>query len=77
MIAVIVLVFMEINSSFYNSYPVALSLVASGKVNVKRLITHHFNIEDTAKAFHTTRHGVDGAIKVMIHVQPKDKNNPK
>uniref|UniRef100_A0A182P937 Sorbitol dehydrogenase n=1 Tax=Anopheles epiroticus TaxID=199890 RepID=A0A182P937_9DIPT len=62
---------------YCNDYPVALSLVSSGKVNVKRLITHHFNIEDTAKAFHTTRHGVDGAIKVMIHVQPKDKNNPK
>ncbi|XP_053670755.1 sorbitol dehydrogenase-like [Anopheles nili] len=62
---------------YCNDYPVALSLVASGKVDVKRLITHHFSIENTAEAFNTTRHGIGGAIKVMIHVQPKDKNNPK
>ncbi|EDS38765.1 sorbitol dehydrogenase [Culex quinquefasciatus] len=62
---------------YCNDYPGALSLVASGKINVKRLITHHFNIEETAEAFNTSRHGLGGAIKVMIHVQPKDKNNPK
>lgn len=65
------------NSYHFFSYPGALSLVASGKINVKRLITHHFNIEETAEAFNTSRHGLGGAIKVMIHVQPKDKNNPK
>uniref|UniRef100_A0AAG5CNH5 Sorbitol dehydrogenase n=1 Tax=Anopheles atroparvus TaxID=41427 RepID=A0AAG5CNH5_ANOAO len=62
---------------YCNDYPFALSLVASGKTNVKRLITHHFNIQETAEAFNTTRHGLGGAIKVMIHVQPRDKNNPK
>ncbi|XP_058825319.1 sorbitol dehydrogenase-like [Topomyia yanbarensis] len=62
---------------YCNDYPAALSLVASGKINVKRLITHHFNIEETLDAFNTSRHGLGGAIKVMIHVQPKDTNNPK
>ncbi|XP_058452129.1 sorbitol dehydrogenase-like [Malaya genurostris] len=62
---------------YCNDYPAALSLVASGKIDVKRLITHHFNIEETMDAFKTSRHGLEGAIKVMIHVQPKDKNNPK
>ncbi|XP_053697811.1 sorbitol dehydrogenase-like [Sabethes cyaneus] len=62
---------------YCNDYPAALSLVASGKINVKRLITHHFNIEETLDAFNTSRHGLGGAIKVMIHVQPKDKNNAK
>uniref|UniRef100_A0A2M4AIE4 Sorbitol dehydrogenase n=1 Tax=Anopheles triannulatus TaxID=58253 RepID=A0A2M4AIE4_9DIPT len=62
---------------YCNDYSAALSLVASGKINVKRLITHHFNIEETADAFNTARHGLGGVIKVMIHVQPKDKNNPK
>ncbi|XP_053969351.1 sorbitol dehydrogenase-like [Anastrepha ludens] len=60
---------------YCNDYPAALSLVASGKVNVKRLITHHFDITETAKAFETARYGHGGAIKVMIHVQPKDTNN--
>lgn len=62
---------------YCNDYPGALSLVASGKINVKRLITHHFNIEETAEAFNTSRNGLGGAIKVMIHVQPKNKNNRK
>lgn len=62
---------------YCNDYPAALGLVASGKINVKRLITHHYDIEETKEAFNTSRHGLGGAIKVMIHVQPKDKNNPK
>ena len=59
------------------SYPAALALAASGKVNLKALVTHHFDIKETADAFNTARHGLDGAIKVMIHCQPRDANNPK
>ncbi|KAH8399177.1 hypothetical protein KR215_003723 [Drosophila sulfurigaster] len=61
---------------YCNDYPGALALVASGKINVKRLVTHHFDITETAKAFETARYGLGGAIKVMIHVQPRDTNNP-
>ncbi|EDW38355.1 GL12549 [Drosophila persimilis] len=61
---------------YCNDYSAALDLVASGKVNVKRLVTHHFDITETAKAFETSRYGRGGAIKVMIHVQPRDANNP-
>lgn len=60
---------------FYLSYPSALALVASGKVNIKKLVTHHFDINETAKAFETARYGLEGAIKVMIHCQPRDANN--
>lgn len=49
---------------YVNCYPTALAMVASGKVNVKPLITHRFNIEDTLKAFETTHRGE--GIKVMI-----------
>jgi L-iditol 2-dehydrogenase len=52
---------------YANTYPKALALVASGKVNVKRLITHHFKLEETLQAFETSRTGAGGAIKVMIH----------
>ena len=48
------------------SYPTALQLVASGRVNVKPLITHRFSLEETVKAFETARTGAGGAIKVMI-----------
>ncbi|XP_017848971.1 sorbitol dehydrogenase isoform X2 [Drosophila busckii] len=61
---------------YCNDYAGALALVASGKMNIKRLVTHHFDITETAKAFETARKGLGGPIKVMIHVQPRDTNNP-
>lgn len=42
---------------YVNDYPAALALVASGKYNVKKLITHHYDITETAKAFDTSRYG--------------------
>ncbi|XP_046737585.1 sorbitol dehydrogenase-like [Diprion similis] len=52
---------------YVNCYPAALELVASGKVDVKPLITHNYDIEETHEAFETAKTGRDGAIKVMIH----------
>jgi L-iditol 2-dehydrogenase len=62
---------------YCNDYPAALALVATGKAKVKRLVTHHFDLTETLDAFDTSRHGKGGAIKVMIHCQPRNKNNPK
>lgn len=56
-------------SFFDPSYPKALALVASGAVNVKPLITHHFKLEQSLEAFETSRTGAGGAIKVMIHCE--------
>ncbi|KAF5303279.1 hypothetical protein FQA39_LY10018 [Lamprigera yunnana] len=58
---------------YVNDYPTALEMVASEKANVKPLITHHFKIEDTLKAFEVARTGEGNAIKVLIHVNPKWK----
>ncbi|XP_066591962.1 sorbitol dehydrogenase-like [Prorops nasuta] len=52
---------------YANCYQDALDLIASGKVNVKPLITHNFKIEETIKAFDTSKDVKSGAIKVMIH----------
>lgn len=54
------------NRVVLHSYPIALDLVASGRVNVKPLITHRFKLEETVGAFETARTGAGGAIKVMI-----------
>lgn len=62
---------------YANDYSAALALVSNGKANVKRLVTHHFDITETSEAFKASRYGTDGAIKVMIHCQPRNKNNPK
>ncbi|XP_042226141.1 sorbitol dehydrogenase-like isoform X2 [Homarus americanus] len=51
---------------YANNYPAALDMVASGKINVKKLITHRFKLEEADKAFETARTGAGGAIKVMI-----------
>lgn len=60
---------------YCNDYPAALALVASGKIDVKKLITHHFDITQTKEAFDTVRYNRDGAIKVMIHCTPRNQNN--
>jgi len=51
---------------YANCYPTAIAMVASGKVDVKPLITHRFQLEETLQAFETAKTGAGGAIKVMI-----------
>ncbi|XP_068210885.1 sorbitol dehydrogenase-like [Palaemon carinicauda] len=51
---------------YANCYPIALDMIASGKINVKPLITHRYKLEETVNAFETARTGIGGAIKVMI-----------
>lgn len=51
---------------YANCYPLALEMIASGKVDVKPLITHRFKLQESLQAFETSRTGAGGAIKVMI-----------
>lgn len=50
---------------YSNSYPLALSLIAEGKVNPNPLITHRFELEDAIEAFEVVKRGE--GIKVMIN----------
>jgi len=52
---------------YANTYPTALSLISSGKIDVKPLITHRYPLEEVAMAFQTARSAVD-AIKVMVTI---------
>lgn len=63
----------DIQGSFRyaNTYPTALALLASGKLeNVEKLITHRFPLKDTARAFDMLSRGKDEngsmVLKVMI-----------
>jgi len=58
---------------YHDTYPAALELIASGRLNVKPLVTHHFALQDCQKAFETAEVGKDGAIKVVIHVSKDSK----
>ncbi len=51
-----------------HSYPKSLELVASGKINVKPLVTHRFTLEQVTEAFETALHGKGGAIKVAVNL---------
>jgi len=44
----------------------AVSLLASGKVNLKRLVTHSFPLGEISMAFQTFKERVGGAIKVVV-----------
>ena len=43
----------------------ALKLIQSSKIDVKKLITHRYNIKDSPKAFEHAHHGVD-SMKIII-----------
>lgn len=49
------------------SYPDALSLLASGRINLNPLITHHFRIENSEEAFKLAASKVGNPIKIMIN----------
>jgi len=61
---------------YCNTWPTAIELIASGKVNVKPLITQHYPLAEVEKAFHVAKEGRDEhgkpAVKVIITV-----NDPK
>ncbi|KAM6943231.1 sorbitol dehydrogenase [Xenentodon cancila] len=56
---------------YCNTWPMAIAMLASGKVNVKPLVTHRFPLEQAAQAFETTRQGV--GIKVMLKCDKNDQ----
>jgi L-iditol 2-dehydrogenase len=48
----------------------AIELIASGRVDVRPLVTHHFNLEETAQAFELVSARRDGVVKAVIRVAP-------
>ncbi|BAM78733.1 NAD-dependent sorbitol dehydrogenase [Cyanidioschyzon merolae strain 10D] len=56
---------------YSNTYPTCIALLASGRVNVKPLITHRFmGLEESSleAAFETARTAANGAVKVMLTI---------
>lgn len=51
---------------YSNTWPRAIRLVQSGVIDMKRLITHRFDIEDAVEGFKTAADPKSGAIKVQI-----------
>ncbi|OTF71056.1 hypothetical protein BLA29_015325, partial [Euroglyphus maynei] len=53
-------------SSNITSYPLAIRLIESGRINVKPLITHKYPIEKALDAFKLLQAGTEGVMKVLI-----------
>ena len=47
-----------------------MDLIASGKIDVKQLITNRFKFEDVEEAFELVRQGKQSVIKVIIQGVP-------
>ena len=50
----------------YSSYPPALSMVGSGKVDPKPMITHRFPLSQLLEAIELVGSRSEGVVKVMI-----------
>ncbi len=46
----------------------AIDLIASGRINVRPLVTHHFPLEETPQAFELVSARRDGVVKAIIRV---------
>jgi L-iditol 2-dehydrogenase len=51
---------------YAHTWPTAIELVSSGRINVKPLVTHRFPLADVVRAFEVTRTGAEGAIKAVV-----------
>ncbi len=51
---------------YANDHPLAIELVATGRVDVKPLITHRFPLSDAAEALDLVEHQRDGVVKALI-----------
>jgi L-iditol 2-dehydrogenase len=46
----------------------AIDLIANGRIDVRPLITHHFSLEETARAFELVSKRTDGVVKAIIRI---------
>jgi len=61
----------DIHGSFRyaNTYPTAIELLGSGKLeNVEKLISHRMPLEDTAKAFNLLSRGKDDSGNMVLKI---------
>lgn len=56
----------QLQYRYCNTWPRAIRLVQSGVIDLTRLVTHRFQLEDALKAFETSADPKSGAIKVQI-----------
>ena len=53
---------------YRNIYPQAINAIAEGIIDVKPIVTHEFDFEDTAKAFDFVIHHKNDVVKAVIKI---------
>jgi threonine dehydrogenase-like Zn-dependent dehydrogenase len=48
----------------------AIDLIATRRVDVRPLVTHHFPLDETARAFELASARSDGVVKAIIRISP-------
>ena len=56
----------QLQYRYSNTWPRAIRLVQNGVIDLSKLVTHRFKLEDALKAFETSADPKTGAIKVQI-----------
>ncbi|TKA76686.1 L-arabinitol 4-dehydrogenase [Cryomyces minteri] len=60
---------------YSNTWPRAIRLVKNGVIDLKKLVTHRFALEDAVEAFKTSADPKTGAIKVQIQSYEEDEKS--
>jgi threonine dehydrogenase-like Zn-dependent dehydrogenase len=53
-------------------FPRAVDMIASGRIEVASLITHHFPLDEITPAFEMLHSYSDGVVKTIIHPHEAD-----
>ena len=54
---------------YRNLYPVAINAIASGAINVKDIVSHEFDFEDTKEAFDFVVNNAQDVVKAVIKIK--------
>ena len=57
---------LQFQQRYVNMWPRAIRVLSSGMVNLKRLVTHEYTLENGVEAFKTASDPKSGSIKVLI-----------
>lgn len=57
---------LQFQQRYVNTWPRAIRVLKSGRVNLKSLVTHEFKLEEAPEAFKTAADPGSGSIKVLI-----------
>lgn len=53
---------------FCRDFPISMKLLAAGKVDIERIITHHFGLDQVQQAIEQLEAGADGVWKSVVRV---------